>query len=121
MHGKENLRRQHYLFAPGVTTDGPPNNLFRRSVRIHVRGIPEGDTGFDGIPEQRFGGVFAQTPGAEPPRLVPETHAAQHEPTHPQAGAAQTYGVHVLSSRLPLLYAQHEEPHFTLESAYAGL
>ena len=61
-HRVADLGRDDDLVAVGEVRKGAPDDLFARTLRVHVGGIEEVDAGFEGVLDQRPAVVLAERP-----------------------------------------------------------
>jgi hypothetical protein len=94
VHLPADLGGEHDVLAAGESGDRPPDELLRGASLVDVRGVPERDAQLDGLPEERGRGILVQRPLVHTSGGVAVAHAAQPDPTHLQAGAAQPGVLH---------------------------
>ena len=97
VHLAEHLGGQHDVLATRIAPDRAADDFFRRASLIGVRGVPEGDTELDGLPEERLRLVVGQCPPVSSfGRGVAVAHAAQREPADPQPGVTELGVLHLM-------------------------
>lgn len=89
-HRAEDLGGEHDLVTVGVLADGLAGDLLAGSCAIDVRGVPEGDPQFYGLPEDRLSSFGIQGPVTSGSGSA-ETHAAEGGTTHRETRSTQAY------------------------------
>src|SRR5947207_9005844 len=88
-HPAVDLGSDDNLVSSGEILDRTPENLLAAAERITVRRVEEIDAGFERALDERTALLLAEAPGVIAAVAAAVTHAAQPNPRHAEAGAAE--------------------------------